>query len=112
MADTEIDVKRLERDPAAFEKETAGWFEASYFWSIVTMAVHTRATASARRHQEMLFYCQAVGASTQIPPWHRDTTIYDRALAVPSRAATSRLPGVVLFHLDMRVRLTTQVLPP
>ena len=47
LADAEIDVKRLERDPAAFEKETAGWFEASYLQSIVTMAVCTRATASA-----------------------------------------------------------------
>ncbi len=76
------------------------------------MAVYTRATASARRHQEILFYSQAVDTSTQIPRWHRDTTIYERALGVPSLPTTSRLPGIVLFHLNMRVRLTTQVLPP
>ena len=33
-------------------------------------------------------------------------------LAVPSVAHTKRLPGWVGLHVGMRVRLTTQVLPP
>ena len=33
-------------------------------------------------------------------------------LAVPSVAHTNRLPGMVLLHISMRVRITTQVLPP
>jgi hypothetical protein len=33
-------------------------------------------------------------------------------LVAPSVAHTSCLPGLVLLHLNMRVRLTTQVLPP
>ena len=33
-------------------------------------------------------------------------------LAVPSVAQTNRLSGIVLLHIGMRVRITTQVLPP
>ena len=60
LLDTELDAEQLEREPEAFEEETAGGFESSYLWSGVTMASYTRATISARRHKQMLFYCQAV----------------------------------------------------
>ena len=33
-------------------------------------------------------------------------------LAVPSVAHTNRLPRVVLLRFNMRVRITTQILPP
>ena len=41
-----------------------------------------------------------------------DLDVYDRMLAVPSVTHTKRLPGWVMLHSQMRVRLTTQVLPP
>ena len=41
-----------------------------------------------------------------------DTDIYDRMLSVPNVGLTGRLPGFVLLHVQMRVRLATQVLPP
>ena len=61
----------------------------------------------------MLFYCQAVDVSAQIAGQRKeDLDIYDRMLAVPNVALTKRLPGWVMLHPQMRVRLTTQVLPP
>ena len=74
------------------------------------MACYTRTTISARKAAQTLFYCQAADFSAQIG--RRDFEIYDRMLAVPSVAHTKRLPGWVALHLHMRVRLTTQVLPP
>jgi hypothetical protein len=54
-----------------------------------------------------------VDFSDQIVQRHqRDIERYKQMLAVPSVAQTSRLPGLVLLHIGMRVRITTQVLPP
>ena len=47
LLNTELDVEQLERDPEAFLRSTAGWFESSYLWSIVSMASYARATISA-----------------------------------------------------------------
>jgi hypothetical protein len=110
LLETKLDVSQLERAPEAFLNETAGWFESSYLWSVVSMACYSRAMASARQHGKTLFYCQAVDFSEQVP--QRDVQTYRRMLAVPSVSHTSRLPGMVLLHIGMRVRLTTQVLPP
>jgi hypothetical protein len=110
---TELDVEQLEREADTFLKDTEGWFESSYLWSIVSMACYTRATLSARQSQQILFYCQAVDFTAQIlGRRQQDLEIYDRMLSVPSVAHTKRLPGWVALHLHMRVRLTTQVLPP
>jgi hypothetical protein len=113
LLDTELDVSQLERDPEAFLRDTVGWFESSYLWSVVSMACYSRAMASARQHQEILFYCQAVDFSEQVGQRRQqDLEVYRRMLAVPSVAHTSRLPGWVMIHIAMRVRITTQVLPP
>ena len=113
LLNTEIDVEQLERDPEAFLRSTAGWFESSYLWSIVSMACYARATISARQAQQMLLYCQAVDVTAQISSQRKeDLHIYDRMLAVPSVALTKRLPGWVMLRSQMWVRLTTQVLPP
>ena len=113
LLNTELDAEQVERDPDAFLRDTAGWFESCYLWSIVSMASYMRAMISARKTQQILFYCQAVDFSAQIAGRRKeDLAIYDRMLAVPSVALTKRLPGWVMLHLQMRVRLTTQVLPP
>ena len=74
------------------------------------MACYSRAMASARQHQKTLFFCQAVDFSEKVG--QRDVDVYKRMLAVPSVAHTSRLPGMGLLHIGMRVRLTMRVLPP
>jgi hypothetical protein len=109
---TAVDETELESNPDAFEAATSGWFESSYLWARVTMISYMRATMSARQHKQILFYSQAVDKSDQIPPGRPCKDIYYRMLAEPSLARTGRLPGCALFHQDMRVRLTTQVLPP
>jgi hypothetical protein len=111
LLDTELDGAHLERDPEAFLKDTTEWFESAYLWSIVSMACYSRAKASARHHQQTLFFCQAVDFSEQLTH-SRDKELYKQMLAVPSVARTERLPGMVLLHINMRVRITTQVLPP
>ena len=80
---------------------------------MVTMACYVRATISARQAQQMLLYLQAVDFTAQIGGKRKQhLEIYNRMLAVPSVAHTMRLPGWVMLHPQMRVRLTTQVLPP
>ena len=70
-------------------------------------------TKLLRQAQQTLLYCQAVDVTAQIASHSKeDRHIYDRKLAVPSVGATKRLPGWVMLHPQMRVRLTTQVLPP
>ena len=66
LLDTELDVSRLERDPDAFLRETAGWFESCYLWSVVSMASYSRATISARQQKQVLLYCQAADYSSQV----------------------------------------------
>ena len=113
LLNTELDASEIERDPGTFLTDTAGWYESAYLWSIVSMACYTRAKASARQCQQTLFFCQAADFSEQVGHRHqRDIEPYKQMLAVPSVAQTSRLPGMVLLHIGMRVRITTQVLPP
>jgi hypothetical protein len=110
---TELDVSQLGRDPETLIQDTAGWFESCYLWSIVSMASYSRSRTSARQLKQPLFFCQAVDFIEQVGGRNQqDLAIYERMLAVPSVAQMSRLPGVVLLHISMRVRLTTQVLPP
>jgi hypothetical protein len=110
---TEVDASQLDDDPQAFLLDTADWFESCYLWSVVSMACYSRAMSSARHHQQTLFFCQAVDFSEQIARHRRDDLeVYKRMLSVPSVAHTGRLPAMVLLHMSMRVRLTTQILPP
>jgi len=74
------------------------------------MACYTRAKASAQLHQQTLFFCQAADQSEQVDSLHRQ--LYKEMLAVASVNQTGKLPGFVLLHIGMRVRITTQVLPP
>ena len=104
---------QLERNPEAFLQHTEGWFESSYLWSIVSLACYTRARISAQKAQQMLLYCQAVDFTAQMAGNRKDDKdIYERMLGVPNVSHTKRLPGWVTLHVQMRVRLTTQSLPP
>ena len=109
---TELDIQDVQDKPDEFLSSTEGWYESCYLWSVVSMACYSRATISARKAQQMLFYCQAVDVSPAIGQRKEDDQLYGRMLAVPSVATTKRLPGWVMLHLNMRVRLTTQVLAP
>ena len=110
---TELDPELSEQYPEAFISETAGWFESHDLWSIVSMACYSRAMISARQHQQMLLFSQAVDVSEQVGRRRQqDLEVYERMLAVPTVAETSRGPVMVLLHVSMRVRITTQVLPP
>ena len=58
LRNTELKPSDIEENPEAFLKDTAGWYESAYLWSIVSMACYTRAKASAHRQQQT--FCQAV----------------------------------------------------
>ena len=99
LLSTAIDAAQLEHDPEAFLQETAGWYESSYLWSMVSMACYSLALASARRHEQTLFLCQAVDFCEQVAGLRQgELALYKQMLAVPSVAHTSRLPGMVLLH--------------
>ena len=103
---TKFDPSDLGQQPERFIQETDGGYEASYLWSIVTMACVTRAMISARQQEPVLFYGQAVDFSEQLRGCEKE--LYSRMLAVPNLSNASRLPGWVMLHVGMRVRLTTQ----
>ena len=54
LLDTNLDTAKLQQDPETYMRETTGWFESSYLWSIVSMAAYARATISARAHKQVL----------------------------------------------------------
>ena len=61
----------------------------------------------------MLLYYQVVDVTQQIVGRRdEDLDMNNRMLAVPNVGVTKRLPGWVMLHQQMRVRLTMQVLPP
>ena len=110
---TELDVSQLEQNPKAILKATAGWFESCYVWSVVSMACCFSRLGIFAPTARSSFFCQAVDFSEQVGRDRgRDLEVYKEMLAVPSVAHTSRLPGMVLLHISMRVRITTQLLPP
>jgi hypothetical protein len=109
VVNTRIDATKIQANPEQFEEETAGWYESCYLWSVVSLACYSRSRSSAKRQQQLLLISQAVDFCEQVGS---SLHLYKKMLQVPSVATTGRLPGIVCFHIGMRVRLTTQILPP
>ena len=86
-----------------------GWYHSCYCWSVTTMASYMVARQSAQRCNRPLIYVQAVdepkGVWTKMDP----RQLLQDMLRVHSLSQTKRLPGVVLFHHGMRMRLTTTI---
>lgn len=76
------------------------------------MATFMLARQSAREARHTLFYVQAVDQAKAIIPETNTAQFYEGLLRIPSIQKTKRLPPVVLFHLGMRVRLTTTIQQP
>ena len=76
------------------------------------MALYMISCKSAREAQQTLFYVQAVDQAKAIIPETNHACFYEDLLRLPSIQKTKRLPPVVLFHLGMRVRLTTTIQQP
>ena len=82
-----------------YARETHYWLDPAHY----AKANETMGRISS------LFLC---GDDLQLPPVPMTIETYKQMLAVPSVDTTSRLPGMVLFHIGMQVRITTQVVPP
>ena len=67
---------------------------------------------SAIRHRRLLVYIQAIDEPGSIDPQANTVDLFKQLFAVPSLSQTKKLPGVVLFHQGMRVRLTTTLQQP
>ena len=89
-----------------------GWCHSCYCWRITTMAAVLVARQSAIRHQRPLVYIQAIDEPRSVDPRTNTIQLLEQLLAVPSLSQTKRLPGVVLFHQGMRMRLTTTLQQP
>ena len=88
------------------------WYHSCYCWSVITMASFMLARRSAREARHTLFYVQAVDQAKAIIPETNTARFYEDLLRIPSLQKTKRLPPVVLFHVGMRVRLTTTIQQP
>jgi hypothetical protein len=89
-----------------------GWYNSCYCWSITTMSAVVVARQSAIRHKRPLVYVQAIDEPQCLAPGTDVVELYKTLLAVPSLSQTKRLPGIVLFHQSMRMRLTTTLQQP
>jgi hypothetical protein len=76
------------------------------------MAAFTRARASAKHHKQRLYYCQAADEIHAAGIHKEFDALFDRLLRVPNLSTTSKLPPFAMFHVGMRGRLTSSVLPP
>ena len=76
------------------------------------MASFMLSRQSARAAGQTLFYVQAVDQAKAIIPETNTARFYEDLLRIPSLQKTKRLPPVVLFHVGMRVRLTTTIQQP
>ncbi|CAK0810016.1 unnamed protein product, partial [Prorocentrum cordatum] len=90
----------------------ASWYHSCYCWSVISMAAFMLAQQSAREAQQTLFYVQAVDQAKATIPETNTAQFYEDLLRIPSIQKTRRLPPVVLFHYDVRVRLTTTIQKP
>ena len=110
-------------DTEQFLEKTADWYQTCYLWSIVCMISYTRTKMSALKSKKILFYSQAAdhitnsyielkasGATSPAVPVET-RQLFTQLLQVPSLNTTKRLAGVACFHIGMRIRLTTTVLP-
>ena len=70
------------------------------------------ARQSATRHRRPLVYIQANDEPRSIDPHANTGDLFKQLLAVPSLSQIKKLPGVVLFHQGMRMRLTTTLQQP
>ena len=88
------------------------WYHSCYCWSAISMASFMISRQSARAAGQTLFYVQAVDQAKALIPETNAACFYKELLRIPSIQKTKRLPPVVLFHLGMRVRLTTTIQQP
>ena len=87
----------------------ANWYHSSFLWSNVCMAAYLQAKASAQAAHKTLYYVQAVDRPTT------NTTnqdIYEEMLCEPNLNKSAKLPGLLLFHIGMRMKVTQNVCPP
>ena len=70
------------------------------------------ARQSADRANQTLFYVQAVDEVLGAVPNTSTGDFYKALLQIPSVSQTKKLPGVVLFHQNMRGRFTSVIQQP
>ena len=76
------------------------------------MAAFLVARQSAHRANQTLFYVQALDAPLGITPSTNTPDFFKELLQIPNVSQTKKLPGIVLFHHNMRVRFTTTIQQP
>jgi hypothetical protein len=97
-------------DYGASLDNTELWHQAGYAWTSVAPAQWYRSVHSAAYHKTTLFMVAAQDHLLNVEP--RDhCSVRDELLAFPNMNRTGRLPGIVLLHLKMRVRLTLTICP-
>jgi hypothetical protein len=103
-------------DPARDLATTELWYQASYLWSVVSMAIPIRSQLSAKYHKRTLFVVQAHDEYLSYFDKEHVTLDFSKeavkrgvaraVLAHPCMNETGRLPAFAMFHIGMQVRLT------
>ena len=93
-------------------KNTELWYQASYSWSVVSMAQTIRSRASAAAAKATLYMIQAEDHILDRPPTVRHEDATQALLRHANMNDTGRMPGIGLIHVGMKVRLTVTIEPP
>jgi len=104
------------QDPSRDLTGTDDWYQASYLWSVVTMAIPIRSQLSANRLKRTLFVVQArdeyvsyldtESATLDFSQQEMRRDVARAVLAHPCMNETGRLPAFAMFHIGMSIRLT------
>ena len=104
------------QDPTSDLAGTEDWYQASYLWSVVTMAIPIRSQLSANRHKRTLFVVQArdeyvsyldtESATLDFSQQKLRREVARSVLAHPCMNETGRLPAFAMFHIGMSFRMT------
>ena len=76
------------------------------------MAAFLVARLYAQRAKQTLFYVQALDEPIGITQNTNTPSFFKELLQIPNVSQTKKLPGIVFFHYNMRVRFTTTIQQP
>ena len=108
LCKTKLEDRTEELTSAEFLEKTNDWYHTCYLWNIVGLIAFVRVRTAAKLAAKTMFYSQA----NDLPDKPLSPEQLKELLGVANLSTTSKLPGVNLFFVGQRIRLTKQVLAP
>jgi hypothetical protein len=108
LCKTKLEDRTEDLTSAEFLEKTNDWYHTCNLWNIVNLIAFVRVRNAAKLAAKTMFYSQAV----DLPDKPLSPEQLKELLGVANLSTTSKLPGVNLFLVGQRIRLTKQVLAP